>query len=227
MSSLYKFAIIRLHAPVAQLDRVPGYEPVGREFESLRARHLTIMIYFFYALLLIVFHHPEFISFPLVGFALRVTVTPAQAGAHGPLDSRFCGNDVISILAITIIFPWLLYVHYPVPWSEIIMLTLFMLSGISIIMGMDSRLRGNDGQGKYLLASIIFFWAWMNLETFMSGMLYPKTMTGFMECYVMALPFLKNSLIANALCFFSFQDFREKQLPFFRLSAPRVLDVRQ
>src|SRR5690242_12506645 len=27
-------------APVAQLDRVPGYELGGREFESLRARHL-------------------------------------------------------------------------------------------------------------------------------------------------------------------------------------------
>ena len=26
-------------APVAQLDRVLGYEPSGREFESLRARH--------------------------------------------------------------------------------------------------------------------------------------------------------------------------------------------
>ena len=26
-------------APVAQLDRVSGYEPEGREFESLRARH--------------------------------------------------------------------------------------------------------------------------------------------------------------------------------------------
>ena len=26
-------------APVAQLDRVRGYEPRGREFESLRARH--------------------------------------------------------------------------------------------------------------------------------------------------------------------------------------------
>jgi hypothetical protein len=25
-------------APVAQLDRAPGYEPGGREFESLRAR---------------------------------------------------------------------------------------------------------------------------------------------------------------------------------------------
>src|SRR5690606_39158937 len=28
-------------APVAQLDRVPGYEPGGREFESLRARHFS------------------------------------------------------------------------------------------------------------------------------------------------------------------------------------------
>ena len=28
-----------LIAPVAQLDRVPGFEPGGREFESLRARN--------------------------------------------------------------------------------------------------------------------------------------------------------------------------------------------
>ena len=27
------------HAPVAQLDRVIGYEPIGQEFESLRVRH--------------------------------------------------------------------------------------------------------------------------------------------------------------------------------------------
>ncbi len=30
------------NAPVAQLDRVPGYELGGREFESLRARHLML-----------------------------------------------------------------------------------------------------------------------------------------------------------------------------------------
>jgi hypothetical protein len=29
---------ISFSAPVAQLDRVPGYEPGGRGFESLRAR---------------------------------------------------------------------------------------------------------------------------------------------------------------------------------------------
>jgi hypothetical protein len=30
----------RSSAPVAQLDRVPDYESVGRKFESCRARHI-------------------------------------------------------------------------------------------------------------------------------------------------------------------------------------------
>ncbi len=30
-------------APVAQLDRVSGFEPGGREFESLRARQLFLI----------------------------------------------------------------------------------------------------------------------------------------------------------------------------------------
>ena len=29
-------------APLAQLDRASGYEPEGREFESLRARHFPL-----------------------------------------------------------------------------------------------------------------------------------------------------------------------------------------
>ena len=29
-----------MSAPIAQLDRVIGYEPIGREFESLWVRHL-------------------------------------------------------------------------------------------------------------------------------------------------------------------------------------------
>ena len=31
---------VYVSAPVAQLDRASGYEPEGREFESLRAHHL-------------------------------------------------------------------------------------------------------------------------------------------------------------------------------------------
>src|SRR6266404_5438410 len=33
-------AVSLFFAPVAQLDRAPGYEPGGREFESLRAHHI-------------------------------------------------------------------------------------------------------------------------------------------------------------------------------------------
>ena len=33
--------VITLCAPVAQLDRVPGYEPGGRTFESCRAHHIS------------------------------------------------------------------------------------------------------------------------------------------------------------------------------------------
>ena len=40
-------------APVAQLDRVPGYEPGGREFESLRARHATKKLTLWWAFLLL------------------------------------------------------------------------------------------------------------------------------------------------------------------------------
>src|SRR5580698_6809823 len=35
---------IPVNAPVAQLDRAPGYEPGGREFESLRARQSCIKV---------------------------------------------------------------------------------------------------------------------------------------------------------------------------------------
>ena len=34
-----------VNAPVAQLDRVPGYEPGGRRFESFRARQYPFLLY--------------------------------------------------------------------------------------------------------------------------------------------------------------------------------------
>jgi hypothetical protein len=67
-----------LHAPVAQLDRVLGYEPRGQEFESLRAHQTNKRLAYasllsFLALLLprnelayqAAFKHPTFhLTFP-------------------------------------------------------------------------------------------------------------------------------------------------------------------
>ena len=51
------------YAPVAQLDRVPGYEPGGREFESLQARQNLQVI--------------QLVIGPLVSFAKLVLVSCA------------------------------------------------------------------------------------------------------------------------------------------------------
>jgi hypothetical protein len=37
-----EIAILCAVAPVAQLDRASGYEPEGRQFESVRAHHRTV-----------------------------------------------------------------------------------------------------------------------------------------------------------------------------------------
>ena len=43
-SSSSNAAVVSVFAPVAQLDRAPGYEPGGREFESLRAHHYIQLV---------------------------------------------------------------------------------------------------------------------------------------------------------------------------------------
>ena len=43
-SLLYNHIGYTNRAPLAQLDRASGYEPEGREFESLRARHLPCLV---------------------------------------------------------------------------------------------------------------------------------------------------------------------------------------
>lgn len=43
------------HAPVAQLDRVPGYELGGRRFESFRARQFSALFFSHLALTTLLF----------------------------------------------------------------------------------------------------------------------------------------------------------------------------
>jgi hypothetical protein len=42
----------RIDAPVAQLDRASGFEPEGREFKSLRARHFFLLFIAFFRYLM-------------------------------------------------------------------------------------------------------------------------------------------------------------------------------
>ena len=50
--------------------------------------------------------------------------------------------------------------------------------------------------GNVLLASLIFFFL-TNFSVLFFAAWYPKTINGLIECYIMAIPFFKNSLFGN------------------------------
>lgn len=63
------------------------------------------------------------------------------------------------------------------------------------------------------LSSLQFF-ILTNFAVWMTGTLYPRTMAGLLDCYVMALPFFRNTLLGDmtytAIFFGCFEIFRMK-----------------
>ncbi|MCA9376027.1 MAG: hypothetical protein KC925_03105 [Candidatus Doudnabacteria bacterium] len=47
------------------------------------------------------------------------------------------------------------------------------------------------------IAGTLFFFAWTNFGVWLEGMLYPPTMAGLIESYLMAIPFLRLHLISS------------------------------
>ncbi len=83
-----------LNAPVAQLDRVPGYEPGGREFESLRARQNQLLSC---SSLSSQFQRDDIVTLAGLGSLLRCVDSLAQ-GAHSVLSFLVCNDQVHLVL---------------------------------------------------------------------------------------------------------------------------------
>lgn len=49
-----------------------------------------------------------------------------------------------------------------------------------------------------MIASAMFFFI-SNFGVWSEGVLYPKTMNGFINCYLMAIPFMKNEMLSTTL----------------------------
>jgi len=48
-----------------------------------------------------------------------------------------------------------------------------------------------------IVGATLLFWIISNLGTFVAGTIYPKTISGFLLCFELAIPFLKNSMLGN------------------------------
>ncbi len=94
------------------------------------------------------------------------------------------------------------YSHYPMfsMWS------LFTYSGIIATLLLASSTRSSlKKQTSNLitiiiltLISVLGYWVWTNFGVWLFSDIYAHTADGFVMCYMLALPFLKNSLLANA-----------------------------
>lgn len=83
------------------------------------------------------------------------------------------------------------------PWS---LVTFFIYAGFALSIFLGRYVGGNRRYLKLgilsLAGSLQFFWI-SNFGVWVEGLLYPQTWEGLMQCYAMALPFLKNSLAGD------------------------------
>jgi hypothetical protein len=152
---------------------------------------MKILAKYYYPLLLIVFMMCArvVITIPSATPLLAMSILIAY---YYPLWSA-CILNMLILLGSNIVLSWLGHYSFYETWQ------LFMMSGVLFINFITYLLRNK--RIVWFCVSIpcqaFIYWAWTNLDTFFATSLYPFTVDGFVLCYAMALPFLKNLLLGT------------------------------
>lgn len=112
-------------------------------------------------------------------------------------EKKWAITITLFTLTIADVFLGLLTI-YPIfgDWS------LFTYSGFICIAYFATRLRDRTKRSalwEYTLFSTLGYWLWTNFGTWIMTDMYTYDVRGFFECYLMALPYLRNALIGNIL----------------------------
>ncbi len=88
------------------------------------------------------------------------------------------------------------------PWPAFGDWTLFTYSALFII-GTVGLIIKNKGYGIVFVnmtgGSALFYWIWTNAGTWLTSGMYSHTLSGLIDCYVLALPFLATSVAASII----------------------------
>ncbi len=107
------------------------------------------------------------------------------------LDKRFA---LIVPLAAMMISDWFLGFHSLMPFVY----ASFVLTGL-IGLWVARRKSAVTVVGASIVSSLLFFIVTNGGVWILSTSLYPKTVDGFVGCYIAAIPFFRNSLIGDLL----------------------------
>lgn len=83
-------------------------------------------------------------------------------------------------------------------YSPLVLISVYASFAISVLLGHYLRKHRSisNGVGVTLFASIQFYLI-TNLAVFLFTPLYPKTIQGLINCYFMALPFFRNTILGD------------------------------
>lgn len=121
----------------------------------------------------------------------------------------------IMVSAIMLISDGLLAFLYGFTWFG--NWSIFTYSGVLIITLIANQILCIKNQLLlYIFFSTLGFWCWTNFGVWIGSGFYPHTMNGLLNCYLAAVPFLKNALIGDLIwsgvIFGSFIFFRKRLL---------------
>lgn len=134
---------------------------------------------------------------------------------------------IISILAMSDLCLHFLF-HYAVfgSWS---FFTYSGWCGVVLLGGINRAVESAKKMIIFTIGASLIFWIWTNFGTWCATSLYPHHMTGLIECYYAALPFLGNSVV-GAVCWSSViiyivfrHNFIHRNIPIFRNNAINFL----
>ena len=106
-----------------------------------------------------------------------------------PLAIYLAGD--LAIWAFTGRLDWAFYADQPFTYLSVVLV---------VSCGLIARSQQSWGRIAVAgLGSAVLFFVISNLGTWALGALYPRTWAGLLDCYVMAIPFFRNTLISMAV----------------------------
>jgi hypothetical protein len=123
-----------------------------------------------------------------------VTACLLYFGARGP--RRFIWAPLVLLAASDVVLTkW--FWHYAFTWDQLVIWAWY-----AAVLMLGTRLRENR-KPLWIMASAlgssVAFYLLSNFAVWASFNMYPKTLTGLMTCYTLAIPFFKPSLIGDLL----------------------------
>ena len=139
----------------------------------------------------------EYITLILIGIISRLVphlpnMTPVGATALFT-GSKYGMKKAFVVTTLTMLVTDLIIGLHPVMWAT------YGSFFITIFIG--RMIAGKKNAGKILAASLLssaVFFIITNLAVWLvPGSMYPRTLSGLLYCYIMALPFFRNMLIGD------------------------------